>query len=82
MTISTNVVWTDTTPGQTQADEIQAQAAVMAAQGKTDDVFTVQQGEPTSGQRTVVRTWTTTADAEEWVAFVLTYNPVSAAIVP
>ena len=82
MTISTDVVWADTTPTQTQADEIQAQSAAMAAQGKTDDVFTVQQGVPISGQRTVTRTWTTTADAEEWVAFVLTYNPVSAAIVP
>jgi hypothetical protein len=33
MTISTDVVWTDSTPTQTQADEIQAQAAAMAAQG-------------------------------------------------
>jgi len=82
MTISTNVVWAGTTPTQTQSDEIQAQSAAMAAQGKTDDVFTQQIGVPISGQRTVTRTWTTTADAEEWVAFILTYNPVSAAIVP
>ena len=82
MTISTEVVWTDTTPTESQGAEIQAQAAAMATQGKTDDVYTVEQDVPTVGQRTVTRTWTTTADAEEWVAFVLTYNPVSAAIVP
>jgi len=82
MTTSTEVVWTDTTPTESQVAEIAAQAATMASQGKTDDVYTVQQDIPTVGQRTVTRTWTTTADAEEWVAFVLTYNPVSAAIVP
>ena len=82
MTISTEVVWTDATPTESQGTEIQAQAAAMASQGKTDDTFTVEQEVPSIGQRTVTRTWTTTADAEEWVAFVLTYNPVSAAIVP
>jgi hypothetical protein len=82
MTISTETVWAGPTPSASQAAEIEAQAAAMASQGKTDNAVTVQQGVPISGERTVTRTWTTTADAEEWIAFVLTYNPVSVEIVP
>ena len=82
MTISTNVVWTDNTPTQSKIDEINAQAATMASEGKTDNIPIFQPEVPISGQRTVVRTWTTTADAEEWIAFVLTYNPISAEIIP
>jgi hypothetical protein len=82
MTISTVVVWGENAPTQSQADEICAQAATMASQGKTDDVPLIQQNTPLANQKTVTRTWTTTADAEEWVAFILTYNPVSAEIIP
>ena len=82
MTTSTEVVWALGTPIQSEGEEVQTQAAAMAMQGKTDDIPIIEQNVPLENQRTVTRTWTTTADAEEWVAFVLTYNPVSAAIVP
>ena len=82
MTVSTNVVWIYGEPNQADGATIAAQAAPMASEGKTDDVMTKQENTPVTGQYTVGRTWTTTADAEEWVAFVLTYNPVSAGIVP
>jgi hypothetical protein len=82
MTISTDVVWADGTPTESQNTEIFAQATAMTNAGKTDGTYNVQQGVPISSQRTTTRTWTTTADAEEWVAFILTYNPVSAEIIP
>jgi hypothetical protein len=82
MTTSTDLVWENNTPTESQTTEILAQAAAMTSAGKTDGTYTVQQEVPVPGQRTTTRTWTTTADAEEWVAFVLTYNPVSAEIVP
>lgn len=81
MTISTNVVWLETEPSQADADAMVTQATTMTNEGKTDGIYTSEKEVPVSGQYTVTRTWTTTADAEEWIAFVLTYNPVSAEIV-
>lgn len=82
MTTFTKVVWADGTPGETAANEIAAQAALMASQGKTDDTFTMETNVPAPGQRTITRDWTTLADAEEWITFVLNYSPVSAEVLP
>jgi hypothetical protein len=74
---TTIVVWTLETPGPEAGAIIGAQAAEMALAGKTDNTpVEVDIGE----QRTFTRTWTTLADAEEWIAFVEQYNPVSATI--
>ena len=81
MTTSTQIVWVNGAPNSTDLTAIQASAATMASEGKTDNVTVKQQDVPVVGQHTVVRTWTTTADAEEWIAFILTFNPVSAEII-
>lgn len=82
MTISTVGVWAGDTPTQIQKDDINAQAALMATQGKTDDIPVVQYNTPVFDQKTVTRTWTTTADAEEWVSFIVAFTPVSIEIIP
>jgi len=80
MSTSTEVVWQVGTPSSTDQSAIHVQAETMASEGKTDNVAVDQLNVPEVGQLTVTRTWTTTADAEEWVAFILTYNPISAEI--
>ena len=58
-------------------EAINDKAAQMALDGKTDNVPT----RVTEGETNIAtRTWTTLADAEEWVAFVEQYTPVSATI--
>lgn len=54
---------------------IQAKSNEMAAQGKTDGISTVM---PNPGHPDIInqRTWIDLAAAEEWQAFIATYNPV------
>jgi hypothetical protein len=74
---TTIVVWTLGTPGVEISTIIENKAAEMQLAGKTDNepimVFT-----DTNEQ--VTRTWTTLADAEEWIVFVEQYSPASATI--
>jgi hypothetical protein len=77
MTISTIVTW-DPLLVETSVDEINAKATAMAAEGKTDNIAT--HNEPPHPPMITVRTWTTMADAEEWIAFVESYSPASATI--
>ena len=73
---TTTVTWgADLTPAQ--SDLITTKAAEMAAQGKTDNNPVITNQPP---DLIVVRTWTTLADAEEWVAFVEQFTPISATI--
>jgi hypothetical protein len=78
MTISTLLIW-----NQPLGDEIMAQinskVAEMVAAGKTDGISTSNPEEEWPPINTT-RTWTTVADAEEWVAFVEQWNPASATI--
>lgn len=77
MTISTIVTW-NPLPGPDNTTIIENKAAEMQAQGKTDNVPVV--SDPPYPPKTTTRTWTTVADAEEWVAFIETFSPVSATI--
>lgn len=62
-----------------QDAEINNHAEEMHLAGKTDNIkVVVIVGETNETQ--VTRTWTTLADAEEWILFVEQYNPVSATI--
>ena len=74
MTIQTVIVWDPVvTP---EVKEIFDNAAAQAAlEGKTDNLPT-----KTPLPATTIRNWTTLADAQDWIAFVLPYNPVSADI--
>jgi hypothetical protein len=74
---TTILLWTNGSLTAEQNTEIQLKAQEMQVAGKTDnDPIRVELG--TEYQFT--RTWTTLADAEEWIAFVEQYNPVSATI--
>ena len=57
--------------------QIENKSAEMATQGKTDNIPVIVQTTP---NLVVDRTWTTLADAEEWVAFVEQFSPISATI--
>jgi hypothetical protein len=78
MTISTIVTWSALL-GDEILTTVEAKAAEMAAQGKTDNI-PVSNPEQDWPPIVTTRTWTTVADAEEWVAFVETYGPQSATI--
>lgn len=79
--ITTNVVWLNQTPTSADKQTISDQAALMQSEGKTDNVSTYMPETPVSTQYTIVRTWVDNTAAEEWITFILTYNPVSAQIV-
>jgi hypothetical protein len=74
---TTIVTWNTTTLTEEIIAAIDAQATQMALDGKTDDNPT---RESTENTNTAIRVWTTMADAEEWIAFVEQYNPISATI--
>jgi hypothetical protein len=78
MTVSTQVVWAYPTPQET-IDAIDAQANELIAEGKEigESVLT---RNPENTLVTVVRTWIDETTAQEWIAFVQVYNPVSAVI--
>jgi hypothetical protein len=78
MTISTLVSWPQPL-GVAQMSQVNSKIAEMVAAGKTDGIFT---HNPETEQPPIIitRTWTTVVDAEEWVAFVEQWNPLSATI--
>ena len=81
MTTTTRTAWGIGAPTLEQRDQLVAQATAMAAAGKTDGVYTVEDAIPTLIQHTAVRTWTTVADAQEWITFVSQFNPDSTEII-
>ena len=81
MTTTTRTVWGIEAPTLEQREQLHAQAAAMAAAGKTDGVYTLEDHTPTLIQHTAVRTWTTVADAQEWITFVSQFNPDSNEII-
>ena len=82
MTTTTRVVWGFEKPTLEEQDQLYAKAAEMATAGKTDGILTIENATPTFAEHTGVRYWTAVADAEEWIAFSLQYNPVSTEIIP
>jgi hypothetical protein len=78
MTTSTLVTWHAADPNSTDGTAIWNQAALMQSEGKTDNEK-VRTDLP-NGDYVITRTWTTPADADEWIAFIQAYNPVSAVI--
>ena len=74
---TTIVVWAAATPGPEADQIIRDKAAQMALDGKTDNDPI---RETVGTDLVTTRTWTTLADAEEWILFVEQYNPVSATI--
>jgi len=78
MSVQTQVIWNFPFDPDTTT-EINARAQQLYDQGKEVSAPIVVN---TDTQQTVDRFWIDTATAEEWVAYVLTYNPVSAAILP
>jgi hypothetical protein len=79
MTIQTVITWQPIVSPEVK-DIFDAAAEQAKLEGKTDDLpeKSVQGDPPTN---TTVRTWTTLADAQDWIAFVTPYGPVSATIV-
>ena len=77
MTVQTVVIW-DPVVSQEVKDIFDTAAAQAALEGKTDNM---PEKSPLPAPVTIVRTWTTLADAEEWIAFVAPYNPISSTIV-
>jgi hypothetical protein len=76
---TTIITWTEGSLTPEQSAEINNQAEQMHLAGKTDNVkVVVRVDDDTKSQ--VTRTWTTLADAEEWLLFVEQYGPVSATI--
>lgn len=78
MSVQTQVIWNLPLNTDTVA-AVNERAQQLYAQGKetSDPVFVF-----TETQHIVDRFWIDTVTAEEWVAYVLTYNPVSATILP
>ena len=76
---TTIITWNSIALPEGASEIINAQAAQMALDGKTDNnpirVFTEE-----GAKCTTTRTWTTLADAEEWILFVEQYTPISATI--
>ena len=77
MTIQTVVTW-NPPASQECTDACAAAAAQAALEGKTDNKPI---RNPVPPPYTVSLTWTTLTDAEDWIAFVLQYGPVSATII-
>lgn len=78
MTIQTVITWDPFVSPEVKAI-FDAAAEQAKLEGKTDDLPERSPGDNPPG--TTVRTWTTLADAEAWIAFVQPYGPVSATIV-
>ena len=74
---TTIVTWANNTPGLDVSNAMLSKAAQMALDGKTDNNPIKEEVET---EHIITRTWTTLADAEEWIAFVEQYTPVSATI--
>jgi hypothetical protein len=76
---TTVLLWANGSLTPQQSTEINDHAEQMHLAGKTDNVkVVVLVDDDTKTQ--VTRTWTTLADAEEWLLFVEEYGPISATI--
>jgi len=77
--IKTHVIWNQ--DGLTASEEAQIveQAEIMHQQQKTDNqiILLVDTGK----EKIVERQWNSIEYAEEWISFVLTFNPKSAVII-
>jgi hypothetical protein len=83
MTTETILVWNPLLPEADWAAVDDYVTAAVAA-GKTDSdlgVVTYPDGLPGVAPKVVNRTWTTLADAQDWITFISQYNPQSAIIV-
>ena len=76
---TTIVLWAHDSLTPEQGAEINDHAEQMHLAGKTDNVKIVVIVDD-DNKTQVTRTWTTLADAEEWLLFVEGYGPVSATI--
>jgi hypothetical protein len=76
---TTILLWTRGSLTTEQNTEINDHAEQMHLAGKTDNIKVVVDND-TDNTTQVTRTWTTLADAEEWLLFVEGYNPISATI--
>ena len=74
---TTIVKWALGTPSSEIMTIIDNKADEMQLAGKTDNNPIKEEG---LTEQTVSRTWTTIADAEEWIVFVEQYGPDSATI--
>ena len=97
MTITTQMVWTMTAdltkwtqgtsgPGtrpwhESMLEAAQIQIDAMVAAGQTDGIKVITENSPVLGQLTAVRTWIDMPAAEEWIAFTIQYEPISATII-
>ena len=79
MTTQTQVIWTTPLAQQT-IDDCKTQVNNMIAAGQTDGTHTQTVG-PGADQETVIRDWTDSTAAQEWIDFLQPYSPVSAQIV-
>jgi hypothetical protein len=74
---TTIVTWNTATLTVEIIEAINDKAIQMAGEGKTDNNAIRE----TEGETNIAtRIWTTVADAEEWIAFVEQYGPISATI--
>jgi hypothetical protein len=74
---TTILVWAPETPDSAASTSLNNHAAEMQLAGKTDN-DPVKVEVPAGLQ--VTRTWTTLADAEEWILYAEQFTPVSATI--
>jgi hypothetical protein len=77
MSVQTQTIWQ--IPMSTEIkDQIEIKAQELTAQGKEigNAVITTE-----NNLATVVRTWIDNETADEWVTYVLTYNPVSSVVI-
>lgn len=79
MTVQTQTLW-DNPIAQATLDDCKIKLASMEAAGQTSGTETAIPM-PHGQQGTVIRSWTDTAAAQEWIDFIQPYGPVSAEIV-
>ena len=77
MSITTQVIWAYGTPSPGDTISLKQQVDLLKNQGLTDGIF-IQT--PVAEGLMIHRNWTTLNAANDWIAFVSDYNPVSAEI--
>ena len=79
MTVTTQVVWSMTSPQET-IDLLHARVTEHGADGKEVGTATMVK-DYDNKQVTFIRTWIDEPTALEWLAFIQSYGPISAAVV-
>lgn len=79
--IKTHVTWQLQTPTEQQLVEIREKAVIMIAEGKTDSTAISIDDPNHPFLRIIEKHWVNVDAANEWIAFVQQFNPVSAVIV-